>query len=280
MASAMLMRREDYEGGTTRDLAAGQIPSAAREVYEMMCVTEGGAEYWVEDQHYKLQRGDILIIPVGMMVGASLKARGCPFERVGVWLSRRYMTFLKLQDDEADFSFALAERTSHYLLRLPKERREAVTGAFLALADECQGDRMNAELSTKAMLSALIVQINRVVKAKGEEVLLRGSQNRLAPVLTHIHANCTQSLTVEGLAKAFGYSPSHLAHSFKKQIGTSLYHYVLLRRLQIGRDAMLNGVPVKEAYQKCGFGDYAGFYRAFTKEYGLSPQQYKKKNQG
>lgn len=279
MATAMLMRGDDYEAGATKDTFAGQIPSAARDVYEMMCVTQGSAEYWVEDQHYKLLAGDILLVPVGLMVGATLKARGCPFARIGVWMSRRYMTFLKLQDDEADFSFVLAGRASHYLLRLPKDLQGGFATAFEALAQECAADKMNAELSTKALLAALCVQINRLVRQDGDKVMLLGDGNRLSEVLTYIHANCTSPISVEGLAKQFGYSPSHLAHSFKKQMGTSLYHYVLLRRLQIGREAMLGGVPVKEAYLRCGFGDYAGFYRAFTKEFGISPQQYKKKNQ-
>ena len=147
------------------------------------------------------------------------------------------------------------------------------------MAAESTDNRLNSELSTKAMLSALMVQVNRLVNSRGDQLLFAGDQNRLSPVLAYIHDNCTQPLTVEKLAEQFEYSPSHLAHSFKKQMGTSLYHYVLLRRLQIGREAMLEGIPVKEAYQKCGFGDYAGFYRAFIKEFGLSPQQYKKKNQ-
>lgn len=273
----MLLRGEDFEGGTSRDEAAGQIPSQMREVYEMMCVIEGSADYWVEDQHYKLRAGDILLVPAGVMVGAGLKPRGCPFERHGIWMSRRFMTFLKLQDEAADYAFTRAEEAKRYLLRLPPELFEGMQGGFETMVAECREDRLNAELSTKAMLSALLVQINRIVRAR-EELLLAGSGNRLSPVLRHIHENCTAPLTVEGLAEQFEYSPSHLAHSFKKQMGTSLYHYVLVRRLQIGREAMLNGTPVKEAYQKCGFGDYAGFYRAFIKEYGLSPQQYKKKN--
>ncbi len=279
MAGAMLLRREDYEAGTARDEAAGQIPSSMREVYEILCVTEGGADFWVEDQCYKLRAGDILLVPAGVMVGASLKQRGCPFQRHSIWMSRRFLTFLKLQDETADFAFTQATQQGRYLLRLPEEIFEGLEGGFDTVVAECRGDKLSAELSTKAMLSALIVQINRLVKALDGEVLLPGAQNRLAPVLTHIHHNCTGAITVEGLAQQFGYSPSHLAHSFKKQMGTSLYHYILLRRLQIGREAMLNGVPVKEAYQRCGFGDYAGFYRAFTKEYGISPQQYKKKNQ-
>lgn len=279
MAGAMLLRKEDYEGSVIRDEGSGQIPSAAREVYEIVCITEGMVEYWIEDQHYRLASGDILLIPEGVMVSATLKQRGCPFSRYRVWMSRRFMTFLKLQDDEADFAFNQVVRNSCYLLRLPAEFFDALRGGFETIHDECKDERLNVEMSSKALMSALMVQINRMVHKHDSSVLLTGDNNRLAPVLSYIHNNCTEALSVDQLADQFGYSPSHLAHSFKKQLGTSLYHYVLLRRLQIGREAMLNGVPVKEAYQKCGFGDYAGFYRAFTKEFGMSPQQYKKKNQ-
>lgn len=279
MASAMLLRKEDYEGGIIRDEYEGQIPSAAREVYELVCVTEGTVEYWIEDQHYKLAAGDVLLIPVGVMVSANLKQRGCPFGRIAVWMSRRFMTFLKLQDDDADYAFARVIETGNYKLHLNEEEFEVIKQTFETMAMESAEERMNYELCSKAMLSALMVQINRIVKENTDESLKCGDGNRLAPVLSHIHKHCTKSLAVEQLASQFDYSPSHLAHSFKKQMGTSLYHYVLLRRLQIGREAMLDGVPVKEAYQRCGFGDYAGFYRAFMKEYGMSPQQYKKANQ-
>lgn len=279
MADAMLLRGDDYDAGTNRDETGGQIPSAAREVFELLCVTQGSAEFWIEDQHYKLLKGDVLLIPVGVMVSANLKAKGCPFQRHGVWMSRRFMTFLKLQDAQADYSFTRAVEQHRYLLRLPEEVFAGLQGGFEAMAEQASDNLLNSELSAKAMLSALVVQVNRLVNSSGSAFLLKGDQNRLSPVLAYIHSNCTQPLTVEKLAEQFQFSPSHLAHSFKKQMGTSLYHYILLRRLQIGREAMLDGIPVKEAYQKCGFGDYAGFYRAFIKEFGLSPQQYKKKNQ-
>lgn len=278
MAGAMLLRQEDYEGGSSRDEMAGQIPSAMRDVYELVCITQGSADYWIEDQYYRLSPGDILLIPAGVMVGANLRQKGCPFVRYGIWMSRRYMTFLKLQDTQADFGFEQARQNKAYLLRTDAEMFAGLCGGFEVMAEECQSEKLNTELSSKAMLAALLVQLNRVVRQQGDEVMLTGGHNRLTPVLQYIHEHCTEALTVEKLAEQFDYSASHLAHSFKKQMGTSLYHYVLLRRLEIGRDAMMNGVPVKEAYQRCGFGDYAGFYRAFTKEFGMSPQQYKKRS--
>ncbi len=276
MAGAVLLRKSDYEATTTRDTTPGQIPATLREVYELIYVVEGGADYWVEDQYFRLRAGDILLMPAGAMVSASLKQKGCPFWRYSIWMSRRYFTFLQLQDDDADFSFAKVQQQHTFLLHLPEEEREELETVFERIVLECQNNQLNAELSTKALIGVLIAQINRMV-SQNDGYLQAGIAHRLTPILSYIHANCAQALTVESLAEQFDFSPSHLAHSFKKQTGTSLYHYIVKRRLQIGREAMMDGVPVKEAYQQCGFGDYAGFYRAFIKEYGLSPQQYKKK---
>ncbi len=278
MASAVLLRRSDYEAGTARDTMPGQIPSALREVSELVYIVEGSADYWVEDQFYRAKAGDVLILPAGVMVGAALKPKGCPFWRHSIWMSRRYFTFLDLQDENATYCFSLAQQQSAFLLHLSEEEREEIESLLEQMVLECQGEQINAELSTKALLNSLLVQVNRLL-SQDPTRLQPGSTHRLGPVLSFLHTNCTQPLTVEALAQQFSFSPSHLAHSFKKHMGTSLYHYIVKRRLQIGRQAMLDGVPVKEAFQRCGFGDYAGFYRAFIKEYGLSPQQYKKKNQ-
>ena len=41
------------------------------------------------------------------------------------------------------------------------------------------------------------------------------------------------------------------------------------------RDAILSNVEISEAYLRCGYSDYSCFYRAFKKEYGVSPKEYR-----
>jgi AraC-like DNA-binding protein len=57
-------------------------------------------------------------------------------------------------------------------------------------------------------------------------------------------------------------------------VGTSIYRYVIFRRLLQARELMSAGEPPGEVYQLCGFGDYANFYRAFKGEYGISPREF------
>ena len=47
-------------------------------------------------------------------------------------------------------------------------------------------------------------------------------------------------------------------------------------RLMHARILMAGGDLPSKVWQDCGFHDYSGFYRAFTKLYGLSPKEYLK----
>ena len=55
---------------------------------------------------------------------------------------------------------------------------------------------------------------------------------------------------------------------------TCIYRYIQKKRLLIARQLLARGRRPNEVYSACGFSDYAGFYRAFRNEYGISPREY------
>lgn len=61
---------------------------------------------------------------------------------------------------------------------------------------------------------------------------------------------------------------------FTRLVGTSVYRYIIQKRLMLARQLMSEGVSPTAAYHRCGFADYSGFYRAFKSEYHLSPKEY------
>ena len=82
-------------------------------------------------------------------------------------------------------------------------------------------------------------------------------------------------LTLEKLAAACYVSKYYLSHTFTKEVGVSIYRYILLRRLLLARQLLAAGEPAGTVCRSCGFTDYTSFYRAFRSEYGISPKNAK-----
>ena len=61
---------------------------------------------------------------------------------------------------------------------------------------------------------------------------------------------------------------------FTENTGESLHKYIVRKRLSYIKDSVINGESASKAAEKYGFSDYSVFYRAFVKEYGVSPQKY------
>ena len=107
----------------------------------------------------------------------------------------------------------------------------------------------------------------------GREVA--GQQSELVRnTCAYIDENLSQSITLEQLAAQFFVSKYYLSHAFSREMGVSLYRYILLRRLLMARQLMAAGESAGAAARACGFADYTSFYRAFKSEYGISPRQF------
>lgn len=94
----------------------------------------------------------------------------------------------------------------------------------------------------------------------------------ISRVLAYIHRHYPEELSLDGLAGRFHVSKYYLSHEFSRQVGTSLYRYILLKRLQIAREMLLEGTAPTETAAACGFRDYPNFYRAFRARYDRSPR--------
>ena len=77
-------------------------------------------------------------------------------------------------------------------------------------------------------------------------------------------------------AKHFLISKSTLSKLFQNRLGISFYRFVTQRRLINAKLRIEAGESLDKLGVSCGFNDYATFYRAFKKEYGLSPREYQK----
>ena len=94
--------------------------------------------------------------------------------------------------------------------------------------------------------------------------------------LDYIEDNLLAELTASELAAQAGFSLFHYYRLFQAATGMPVMQYILRRRLLHGIYAVGQGASKTSAALAVGFDTYAGFYRAFCREFGCSPSDYLK----
>lgn len=88
--------------------------------------------------------------------------------------------------------------------------------------------------------------------------------------------NLKAEIEISELSQRAGYSEYHFCQLFQMATGLSVKRYLVCRRLKHGMYEISKGVKKQEVAFSYGFDTYAGFYRAFYREYGMSPTEYQK----
>jgi AraC-like DNA-binding protein len=138
---------------------------------------------------------------------------------------------------------------------------------------------------------------SKVVTAKLAEVLLietlRRYVNELAPeqkgwlaavgdravgtALGLLHQYPAKDWTVQGLAKSCGLSRTRLAERFRSFVGQSPMAYLGEWRVRLGAEMLMESeISVAEIAGQVGYGSEAAFNRAFRRQFGSPPAQFRK----
>lgn len=92
--------------------------------------------------------------------------------------------------------------------------------------------------------------------------------------LDYIEDNLQTEITATGLAEQAGFSLFHYYRLFEQATGIPVMQYILRRRLLHGIYAMKRGSSKIDAALAYGFDTYAGFYKAFCREFGSTPSDF------
>ena len=90
-------------------------------------------------------------------------------------------------------------------------------------------------------------------------------------ILDLIESTLDAEITPAELADKAGYSLWHFLHLFQREVGMPLCRYRVKRRLAHAIWAVSQGMSITDAALRWGFDSHSGFYRAFQKEYAMSP---------
>jgi len=103
------------------------------------------------------------------------------------------------------------------------------------------------------------------------------SENRLPESLRYIEHNLEKNLSIDVLSKLEHFNPTYYNAWFKNRTGMSPMAYVQMKRIEHAK-VMLKETDcsILEIGYRTGYENQASFSRAFKKNVGISPLQYRK----
>lgn len=238
--------------------------------YEIFCFVSGNAQYIVEGTVYELFPGALLFMR--QSESHTLVLGG--FERY----ERFTLNFRHELFEHTGFSSdllrpfhdrPLGERN----LYLPSELEgiDAIA-CFHKICEEVK--LLPKQDVLLANLSSLLCAVNMAFSRKTDN--LTRKQNKLSEeIIDYINENLLSELSLTSLSVHIHISTSQLNRIFKDATGSSVYHYILLKRMILAREMITNGESAQNAALFCGFRDYSSFFRLYKKYFGASPTAFK-----
>lgn len=245
--------------------------------YEVNLLMSGDVTYVIEGRVYHVLPGDMLIINPKELHQVYIQPDAAPYERYMLWITHGLLQ--QLSSAQTDLCHCFDTTRPHYgnLLHLSSEQESAIHSLMEAVCLDVAQPGFGSDILCYNLLTSLMVLINRLVDLpSAADTGKLNTSEVVSQVIDHINLHYAQPLSLDTLAERFFVSKYHLSHAFNKQMGTSIYQYLLKKRLLIARQLMAQGKKPQEVYAACGFGDYASFFRAFRKVYGQSPRDFVK----
>lgn len=244
----------------------------SHDFYEMLfCRITGNVEYLVGTERYRIQTGDIIIVAPGISHRPLLEDQNAVYKRDVVWFSRAFVENIRQMLPES----LLAHSSRDVIfLQTANTKWDFLGDLFRNGVKEADRERPGYEGIVLGNTITILTQIARALEEGSAKQQKAEKPELLERVMAYIEKNLSQKITLEETAHHFYVSVSTISQLFRQKMGTSFYRCVTQRRLISAKALIGEGKALEDVSRMVGFTDYSSFYRAFKKEYGITPRQY------
>lgn len=271
------MLSKDFELYYFSDIHAKNGTPHTHDYYEFYFFISGEVSMTIAGRRFILTPGELVLIPPGVPHYAIIDDASIYYQRFVFWISKEYCNQLVKTSQSYGYVMQRATVSKQYIFQFDVFQFNALQSKIFNLIQEMQQKRYGKEAKLKLCVCDLVLDINRMVY-EHEHIQKNENETSLCEkLMTYIDNHLTENnLSLESIADKFYLNKYHISHTFKDNLGISIHQYIIKKRLELFKNYVCNDDNLAQLCMNCGFVDYSNFYRAFKKEYGISPTEYKK----
>ena len=232
---------------------------------EIFALFEGELEFYINEIRYPLQPGEFILVNSN-----EIHSILSPKKNQTVVLQIPLATFEKYYTDERFIYFSHSSRLQdEEVMRLIREM-------YLAYQEKKCGYELKVQ-SQFYMLVYLLVTKYRKTEVNEDLIRHNKNLNKLSAITSYMKENYKKELSLESLAKTFGYSPTYLSRMFQKYAKTN-YKTCLdnIRLEHAAKDLVNTEITIGEIAFNNGFANSKAFAKVFRAKYGMLPSEFRK----
>jgi AraC-like DNA-binding protein len=252
------------------------------ENYEMVYMKKGFAVFEISGQKVELGPNDIVIIKPLQYHKFSVKSEnGCEFIVLNFTFENKINGEHSQIPMEDFLNFVSSKETGPYITLKVSPKNEIVV-LLNRILKERESSEPGSEFLNYLLIMELFVLLSRALKMEWENSIKSKSpklKELIGISINFIHNNFERDISLGDIAKFVFLSPSYFTRAFKEETGMSPINYLLKVRIERAKELLEDtGLKISDIALSVGFSNQQRFNEMFKKYAGLTPLQYRKKN--
>ena len=234
--------------------------------YVLQYVVYGYGKFKINDNVYDLQRGDLFLIPKGVSVSYE-SSPSSPY-------SYFWVVFNGKMAEKLLALTPLSESTPVVFYN-----NDAIAFAMDKIVTDIASRTQAAAINATGELYKLFPLLAK--KCTLKEIQRNQDRSRYVyESMFYIHDYYYRPLTVDNIAKHVGLNRSYFSTLFKKQCNATPLEYLISTRIKEGCKLLKEtAYPISEIATMVGFESAVNFYIRFKQKVGITPKEYRKREQ-